>query len=286
MLLVICGFAGYLAHAPAHAQSPEPNVTGSPFHVINSLLEKGIDRVGAIDLQELKQKFRQVKVMALPIYPVGGNSASMGTRDAAIFIVEKEMVVLSVYRLAEMSEYQQSAILTHEHLSALGYVDDDYQMTAPLLLLADPDVNASHLMEFGDTLLSALVQPKTRAHTPTAQVSANGGTITGVGGGGDGVAIEIKVRALMALTNEDSHPTTDEKVRSADIERVLAMRIEPRESSSSAGVSCLSGLSEEKENPEALLQIGVDRACFQTLDGAGRRHEVERLLRNSLKGTL
>lgn len=282
MFLVICGFAGCLAYAPVHAQSPELKVTGSPFHVINSLLDKGIDRIGAIDLRELKQKFRQVNVVMLPIYPVGGNSASMGTRDAAIFLVEKTSVILSLYRIAEMSTYQQSAILTHEHLSALGYVDDDYQMTAPLFLLADPDVNADHLMEFGDSLFSALVQPETRVHTPMAQVSAAGGTITGVGGGGDGVAIEIKIRALMALMNEDFVPTTHERVQSDDIRRVLAMRIEPRESSSSTGASCLS---EEKESPEALFQVKVDRACFQMLDAEGRRNEVESLLQNSLKRT-
>lgn len=125
------------------------------------------------------------------------------------------MVMTSKVLELENFKGGDARLALHEAISAIGIIDDEYQVTAPLFLYTyGTEVSPEDVLPF-------LNQVKVRKHAPRVQIDKSescyqwkghagqliknfngklesGGTITGVGGGGSDLGMSLKLQLMAA----------------------------------------------------------------------------------------
>lgn len=166
-----------------------------------SLLDRGHAEFAGIQLRSLEDEFRGVQLFALDrVFLISADG-----RSGAVNFTGSRVVVLNTLAFASYSHQLQGMVLFHELAAAIGYRDDHYALTTAFYAaqlgfnrsVFDPDVQA-YLRNLTRVRRNSTMQPDPRLVS---------GGITGIGGGGDAFAIEVKLKLLMAaLAIKDRAP--------------------------------------------------------------------------------
>lgn len=181
----------------------EISLTGTPTEIFRTISNNVIDKVianevheiGSLNMVDLKKELNQVEYALMPY---GFLMGSGGRRSTSIYFVEHKRVIIN-----EMSLQQavgRSNILAwtlHEAFGALGYLDENYELSLPLFFLSQ--AKDSTEVESQIKIFSPLFQ-KIEKRTQEAHYSMEGG-VTAVGGGGQIEIINFKQR-LIEMTRE------------------------------------------------------------------------------------
>lgn len=145
----------------------------------------GTPQVGEINLQDIRNQLSQVKWL----YNKEHVPASKGNRFGAIHFTEEKLVVINQKALLVGSTDQSAVLLYHELFGVLGYDDENYSLSTSLRgLETNPTMS--------NFLLPSFQGIKHKSNN--RQYKREGGG-TGVGGGGDPFAAEIKNILMQVL---------------------------------------------------------------------------------------
>lgn len=171
-------------------------VRGSPNEIFRPLskkipqaiIDQGIKKIGDLDVAKLIAKLDTVEWRT---FDLGFLSGSGGKRQTSIYIVKDRMVVVNMLALQNLVEkpVRIDRWALHEALGALGYDDENYEITTALTFVSPADKGLERV-DLVERTLSNL-QIRTTDH-----VYDNVGGTTIIGGGGDAPIIELKTRLL------------------------------------------------------------------------------------------
>jgi len=142
------------------------------------------------NIETFRAEITTVRVCILPattrIY------ASGKQRESAAYNAEERMVFVNPLQLLETSNLEvRATLLVHEYLGALGYLDENYELTVPLSRIAN--------LQTGDALFIDALEKFPKRESLAIDYAkdnrnylAKGGGSSGVGGGGDATTIMIK----------------------------------------------------------------------------------------------
>lgn len=199
---------------------------------VSELLSKDVTHVGALSLAELENKIAslvQWKFLA------SGYLAPQGRLSGFRYTVEDHTVVFEAdtvleLLLARRTPQIANLILLHESLGALGYIDDDYQISSTLAALNS--LNPSELDSVKKMIPAIQFDLTIRNTSPSGglrssldphskEILAAGGSTT-TGGGGDAYSAFIKMQLVrLALLQQESLDTLQFLTQKVRIERPI-----------------------------------------------------------------
>jgi hypothetical protein len=162
--------------------------------IIDAASRNGRSKLSWLDLPEFNRKLASVKLCMNT-----GSQAIIGsgTRTGSVYLTKEKLVVLNLAELRAGSNTPGDAILlVHEFSGALGYPDDNFTISALIYQKANATNESTHIGKL-DSILSDYLN-KNRLRTSDQQFATEGGS-SGVGGGGDRQAAEIKSELLDLL---------------------------------------------------------------------------------------
>ncbi|MGE9745942.1 hypothetical protein [Bdellovibrio bacteriovorus] len=206
------------------------------------LKQNQASQIAWVDIEQLIQEVDQVTV-----YANTSNKAVVGSNNrlGSVNFTEQKIALINTSLLQELTRPQgpltsiassvgSEAVILHEFLGALGYPDDNYEMSTYLYMRTFPqDYGSAVLQETERSLTKHLNRFPRR--TKNAVSSTDGGTSTGVGGGGDPASAAMKLVALSTLAQQKSlllRTIKDEVEYKQLIQFINSLRIEPSESPS------------------------------------------------------
>lgn len=211
------------------------SVTGSPNEIfrplskrmVEKVVKQGITKVGDLDLPYLLEMLDTVEWRTFDIGFLGGSG---GGRHTSIYMVESRMVVVNMLSLQNLvgTEVRIDRWALHEALGALGYPDENYDITTSLTFIADaPQSKAATRADLVERSLSNI---KLTTTNRVYESSSGGSTV--IGGGGDAPIVELKCRLLdrfeaWALVH---HPNLSAKKITKALERLtkFAINFDPK----------------------------------------------------------
>ncbi len=211
-LLVILFFIGL-------PQSYGESISGSPNFVFRNFSKKDIDKllgqnivkIGNMNLEKLSAELDTVEWRTFDLGYLGGSG---GNRMTSIYIVKDKMVVinsLSLQGLVGKPVHMFSWAL-HEGLGALGYDDENYELSSSISFLAD---NPSLMSLSGVDYVKDNFKELKRSSLGRTYAMSGGSTV--VGGGGDAIIIDLKQRLLKRyfdwIKKNHSYKTAEEVKR-------------------------------------------------------------------------
>jgi hypothetical protein len=183
--------------ASSHAgAATETDFRKAARHIPEKLIAFGHEKIGDFDLASFTKELDSVhyQVVSEPEYAQGRT------------FLKYDVSTKTVYFPAtlELAGAEGPLVLLHESLGALGYIDDNYQISNSLYMLYDEAASPLKASSFFSLpeLQSSFRQPK-RFNNPTdaqnvLNLLARGGS-NGVGGGGDPHAQLVKFEAIYFL---------------------------------------------------------------------------------------
>ncbi len=187
------------------------------------LLARKIEWVGELDLSELQREIKQVHWNLVTNKFVAGSG---GRRASAIYIVEKKAVFISRPAWEQISEETRAVASLHEALGALGYKEEEYTMSLGLQLLAQESAAPDFRLDKAQMpWLENFARLQRRIKTPV-YFSENEGTISGVGGGGDGY--EIKLKILLLNRVRELWKSHQDQITKSDMEKSYTLFLAAR----------------------------------------------------------
>ena len=173
-------------------------ISGKPNEVFRSLSKKDLEKllnqnivkIGDMNLIKLSKELETVEWRTFDLGFLGGSG---GKRMTSIYIVKDKMVVINTLSLQSLvgKPIKMFSWALHEALGALGYDDENYELSSSISFLAN---NPSHLNSTGvDYVQSHFLELK---KSSTGRVYTLNGGSTVVGGGGDAIIIDLKQRLL------------------------------------------------------------------------------------------
>jgi hypothetical protein len=180
----------------------------------NQLSRLGYDRVGGIDLSTLNRSMSAIQVMSVKrekIKAANRDGWSDG-RSTARWQVDGNGVTISVACEWWGRLPSKNLLALHEYLCAMGYNDDEYEISSAFWLLSQPLAQA-HLTDEEKN------QVEQQAARQGRQQFARGGVV-GVGGGGEGVSVLARImtmeRGLKRLSTAQDEATRQSAIRTID----------------------------------------------------------------------
>jgi len=175
---------------PVDEESGE-RVIGQVRTVIDKALAKGVSQVGALDLRKLRREIQTVKIL---IVNFGAQAVGVGKftmRLGSVYFSETKSLYLNQNVL--FSEARAWPMLIHEFLGALGYNDENYQLSS-LILSENPRKNLQPFQIANNDLGNRLVvNPSQKLHNLGKGNALKSGGTTVIGGGGDEIMLAAKV---------------------------------------------------------------------------------------------
>lgn len=163
------------------------------FVIPQLLIQQNKTKIGDLNIVQLKDEMKQVRwVENGGVFFAGSGE----TRTGAVYFVEEKKVIVNTLRAPYEPLRTMPVAALHEALGALGYIDENYEISMVLAMnaLTSEEQELIFSKKFVDKQSSRLVGLKRR--TTDAKYKSSGGG-TSVGGGGDGVAVQAKMYALM-----------------------------------------------------------------------------------------
>lgn len=171
----------------------------SNLDTILDIIEKR-NELKVLDMTQLKNEILKVKLCVnLSDRPLIGS----GTRKGSIYFKEEQTIIFNSKELLSHQKSGPALNMLHEFLGALGYSDQNYEITSYLYSVV-------HVESFGietvKTVKKAAIQHLKNSPLVKDNInfSASEGGISGVGGGGDPEIVFLKALALnYAIINID-----------------------------------------------------------------------------------
>lgn len=197
---------------------------------IQSLLNKKINQLSGLPLQKILEDVSSVRFKILS----EGYFAPQGRFGGFMYNVEEKTVFGHIETFKEMFSgtgmKTMEGILLHETLGALGYYDDDYQISSTLMaldMLTEPEVTASLVviskiaLNWTKRAISPAGQLRETTGVQTKAILVAGGSTT-AGGGGDPLMSLIKTRLIAhALKKQESSEMLNRIINDLRLERPL-----------------------------------------------------------------
>ncbi len=208
---LIC-LAWMLPVASSHAGAvTETDFRKAARHIPKNLIASGYKKIGDFDLANFSKELDSVHYQAVsePEYAQGRS------------FLKYDVLTKTVYFPAtlELAGAEGPLVLLHESLGALGYIDDNYQISNSLYMLYDEatsPLKASRFFSLPE-FQSSFTRPR-RFNNPTDAQNvldslAEGGS-NGVGGGGDPHAELVKFEVIYFLLHvfREENIVTDEQI--------------------------------------------------------------------------
>lgn len=177
-----------LVHSVGSAKSFVETFANQSRVIPQLLLSQG--NVGGIDIAELLKEIQTVTWLESSGIFLAGSGE---TRTGAIYFVSERKVIVNSARAQFEPRTTMPVAALHEALGALGYADENYEASILLYLNTySPKERATILPHFSFARMNARLHKLQRRN---GDVKYAGGT--SVGGGGDGIAVQVKVYAMM-----------------------------------------------------------------------------------------
>lgn len=166
-----------------------------------------IKRAGWLDFEKIKNEINNVKVCVnLSTKPIYGS----GVRTGSVYLTEEKTIIFNLVRYKAVDNQTQGADMglalnmLHEFLGALGYPDENYEITSFVYLNVQADYFGDEVVSsVQESFVSAIKDTQMRKLNIRSELTARGGA-SGVGGGGDSVLIPLKSFSLvLLLMNKD-----------------------------------------------------------------------------------
>lgn len=186
---------------------------------IESLLQKNVEMVNGVSLRQLTEEISQLNFMFVDEGFISPQERFTGF----MYQVERKTVFMendSIEMLLK-NPFLIRGILLHEGLGALGYVDDDYQIST--LILALDETTVVDLERYTAQSKKATVQTEKRTKSPSGALRSDfndqrsqeilvaGGSTT-VGGGGDAIMVYLKKKLLILAIQQNKSYMIIEKI--------------------------------------------------------------------------
>ncbi len=147
-----------------------------------------------MDLQKFKKDLGKIQWNLVRRALAAGSG---GARGSAIYFVENHTILLSAIYWRQTPPEIQPLVATHEAFGAMGYHDEEYNLTLGLWAAHQNFEVAKSLRDKG---MPDFQNITTTTKTPVYKES--NGTGTGVGGGGDYFEIDMKVQFLKQVMQQ------------------------------------------------------------------------------------
>jgi hypothetical protein len=178
-------------------QASEPSADDKAFQALateatRSLQVNGVNRIGNLDLQKFTKQVSKVHAVIFnsdAAILMGSGSAS---RSTAVNLIKNNLVILQSADWQQTPPKVKPVLALHESFGATGYDDENYQVSTELWSLSQKskrEMNAALQMPAADAV-------KNIQHRKLQPIYQLGNGATGVGGGGDNVALEVKMELL------------------------------------------------------------------------------------------
>lgn len=218
------------------------------FFVNEAIKGHAKNRLSWFDLQKFYSKIRTVSLYSNTTTQAIKGS---GHRIGSIYLTEQRLIIFNIGLLYALTDrggaYQFIAagtetLFLHEFLGALGYPDEDYLLSSYIWMRTFPDDYGDPLFKKMENFLNQQIETKQlkiknilfKLKDTELSPSVNdlqGGSSTGVGGGGDPASIAIKILTLARLGQQKEYLmekyNLDENAYEHLIDKVLKLKIEP-----------------------------------------------------------
>lgn len=208
----------------AHAVRGTPNEIFRPVskHIVQQLVDLGVNTVGQLDTKKLLADLDTVEWRT---FNLGFFAGSGGKRQTSIYLVEQRMVAVSTYALENLvgQPIPLWEWALHEALGALGYPDENYELTTSLhFLVKSSTLDTIQRISLVEESFSAI-----SIRTTNQIYSSEGGT-TIIGGGGDAPIITFKTQLLEHYVHwvDTNYPELSKKKKKQGFSRLVAQAIE------------------------------------------------------------
>ena len=152
-------------------------------------------RTGRFNLELFFQQERQLSICLNFGGFIGGINSNLldAERNTAVYNVERRQITLQRIGVSPTRSHDERVrTFLHETLGALGYVDDDSQISIILIHLSQLDpASANAFLQSSSAHILWTFQTRTRNVT-LQMANLSGGSSTSTGGGGSGLAIQMK----------------------------------------------------------------------------------------------
>lgn len=151
-------------------------------------------KVGQLDIEQLLAEIKTLTWMenAAGVFQAGSGE----TRTGAIYDVEKRTITLNSGRAQFEPKDTMSIASLHEALGALGYIDENYQLSLLLKIHSLTDQERSTIFDEQDFNRENIRFLNLEKRTKNFKYVMAGGA-TSVGGGGDGIVVQLKWYLLL-----------------------------------------------------------------------------------------
>lgn len=186
--------------------------------VPRALQELGYSRFGGLDLATALAQMATFKVFySKDVDKLNGNgrlSAHWQNQDGVMTIAVNPI-------WWKKFEGQQTVLAWHEYLGTLGFIDDQYWISVSMWFLSLPKAQAV-LSETAKSQIVQWITKNVNAHLPKGTKLAGG--VIGVGGGGEGGTLYVKMHALLRCLDElsQSQSQIDRNVTLGSISHYLS----------------------------------------------------------------
>lgn len=160
---------------------------------VQQLVAEGRKSISSLNLEDLERDIAKVRWEK---FGDGFLAGSGEQRSSSIYFVEDKRVVFNQLSLQYTPKAMLPLIALHESLGALGYEDEDYQLTLGILFHQKDLQDRLGLTD--EDLAPIFGNIKVRSSTPIYLSAASDGGSTSVGGGGDSAALDVKLTTLLA----------------------------------------------------------------------------------------
>lgn len=183
----------------------EPNWTSTfqqaSLIVIDGLLKVGYQNLGDLNLVTLKKEVSTLNWRLIQATNI--EAGSEGSRSTAVYSIGDKLIIMSLEEWLNTEPSLRAIIALHEALGALGYSDENYQISVALAQLnalsTVEGAEMQNLLEYNKIISFLETAPvfknviKNTDHILLADGADNtNGGVTGLGGGGDIRALTIK----------------------------------------------------------------------------------------------
>jgi len=157
-------------------------------------LKLGVKNIGSLSLDKFRKDIESVNLVVVQNGVQAIGTGQFTIRMGSVYYTESK----SIYLNQESFRWDSRAVpnLIHEFLGALGYTDENYQIST-ILLSEKPQLYLKRIPDVGSFGSKLKKTPQSRVfHYDKGESSKNSGGTTVVGGGGDEVLLNAKVYML------------------------------------------------------------------------------------------
>ncbi|MDO9181205.1 MAG: hypothetical protein Q7U04_02295 [Bacteriovorax sp.] len=188
---------------------------------VETLLDRGIIKIGKLDLEKLLSELDEVQWRFME---EGFLMGSGGVRFTGIYIVKNKMVVINIpgLELLQKKPVPLTPWTLHEAMGALGYEDENYELSSVISFVAQTDEDTPIPVDFVKNKFSKI----DRRQSDRTYLLAGGATV--IGGGGDAVLVQLKqllLKQYFKLIKDKTLKKSQEQIRS-DFEKITTLPIE------------------------------------------------------------